>query len=131
MPLTIDQQLASADNFAILASSTVTNSGNTVITGGNLGLYPGTSVTGFPPGVVTPPGVQDITDAIAQQAEVDLTTAYLYFAGLTPSITIPAAMDGQTYTAGTYSKATGLLLNVGQTVTLNGQGNANAQFVFQ
>ena len=62
MPLTIDQQLASADAFAVLASSTVTNSGATVITGGNLGLYPGTSVTGFPPGVVVPPAVQHITD---------------------------------------------------------------------
>ena len=69
MPLTIDQQLASADAFAVLASSTVTNSGATVIQGGNLGLFPGTSITGFPPGVVAPPAVTHATDQVANQAE--------------------------------------------------------------
>lgn len=127
----LDSLLLSANKFAVLAGSTVTNSGATVITGGNLGLYPGTSVTGFPPGVVVPPGVQHITDAVAQQAEVDLTTAFTYFSTLTPATTIVGALDGQTFTPGTYNSGSSILLNVGQTVTLDGQGNANAQFVFQ
>jgi hypothetical protein len=128
---TLDSQLLSAAAFVVLAGSTVTNSGPTVITGGNLGLYPGTSVTGFPPGVVVPPGVQHVTDSVAQQAETDLTTAYLFYAGVTPSSPIVGALDGQTFTAGTYKSASSILLNVGQTVTLNAQGNPNAQFLFQ
>ena len=128
---TLDQLLFSAAAFDVLAGSTVTNSGATVLTGGNLGLYPGTSVTGFPPGVVVPPGVQHITDSVAQQAQTDLTTAFTYFSTLTPATTIVGALDGQTFTAGTYNSGSAILLNVGQTVTLNAQGNPNAQFVFQ
>ena len=73
MPLltTIDAQLKSAANFAVLGSSTVTNSGATVISGANLGLYPGTSVTGFPPGIVVPPATEQITTQVANQAEID------------------------------------------------------------
>src|ERR1700676_2533327 len=95
---TLDSLLLSANKFVVLAGSTVTNSGATVITGGNLGLSPGTSVTGFPPGVVTPPGVQHITDSVAAQAEVDLTTAFTHFSTLTPATTIVGALDGQTFT---------------------------------
>ena len=84
MPLSIDQQLASADAFAVLASSTVTNSGATVIAGGNVGLYPGTSITGFPPGVVVPPAVQHITDQVANHAELDARTAYTVYSTLAP-----------------------------------------------
>jgi len=130
MALTIDQLLGSADNFAVLAGSTVTNSGATVISGANLGLSPGTSVTGFPPGTLIAPAVEHITDAVAAQAQTDLTTAYIYFAGLTGATPIVGALDGQTFTAGLYSGGA-ILLNVGQTVTLNGQGNPNAQFIFQ
>jgi hypothetical protein len=62
---TLDSLLGSAAAFDVLASSTVTNSGATVLVGGNLGLYPGSSITGFPPGVVTPPGVIHLTDSVA------------------------------------------------------------------
>ncbi len=65
--------LGTALNFTVLAGSTVTNTGPSVITG-NLGLDPGSSVTGFPPGTVT--GVQHISDAVALQAKNDLSTAY-------------------------------------------------------
>jgi Ice-binding-like len=126
MAQTIDQILASADNFAVLAGSAITNSGNTVITGANLGLSPGTSVTGFPPGVVTPPAVQHITDSVAAQAQSDLTAAYLTLAAMGPATPIVGALDGQTFTPGTYSGGA-ILLNVGATVTLNGAGT----YVFQ
>ena len=127
MPLTIDQQLASADAFAVLASSTVTNSGATVITGGNLGLYPGTSVTGFPPGVVVPPAVQHITDQIANQAELDAMAAYVFFQAQPGATPIVGNLNGQTLTPGIYSSATSMDLSVGGTLTLSGNGN----FIFQ
>jgi Ice-binding-like len=65
--------LGTALNFTVLAGSTITNTGPSVITG-NLGLDPGSSVTGFPPGTVT--GVKHISDAVALQAKNDLSTAY-------------------------------------------------------
>src|SRR5579863_3444004 len=72
--------LGSADAFAVLAGSTVTNTGPTTVDG-SLGVAPGSAITGFPPGTVTG-GVQHAADAVAQQAENDVTTAYNELAGL-------------------------------------------------
>lgn len=65
--------LGTADDFAILAGTTITNTGSSVING-DLGLSPGTSVTGFPPGIIN--GTEHITDTTAAQAQTDLITAY-------------------------------------------------------
>ena len=75
--------------------------------------------------------MQHVTDGVAQQAELDLTTAYLFYAGKTPATTIVGALDGQTFTPGTYNSGSTILLNVGQTVTLDAQGDPTAQFIFQ
>jgi hypothetical protein len=115
--------LATAASFAILASSTITNTGATVITG-NLGLYPGTSVTGFPPGSVV--GTQHITDGAAQQAEIDATAAYNFLQSKPPG-TVEGTLDGLTLTPGTYTSGSTMILNVGQTLALNGAG----LYVFQ
>jgi hypothetical protein len=131
MALSIDQLLGSAVNFEVLASSTVTNSGATNIIGGNLGLYPGTSVTGFPPGVVDPPAVQHITDSVANQAEIDANTAYNYFQALAGGVTVVGNLAGQTLLPGIYKSATSMDLSVGGTLTLNGNGDPNAVFIFQ
>src|ERR1700682_1235912 len=66
-------RLGTALNFTVLAGSTITNTGPSVITG-NLGLSPGSAVTGFPPGSVT--GVKHIHDAVALKGKNDLITAY-------------------------------------------------------
>lgn len=123
---TVTQELASAANFAVLASSTVTNSGATVIAGENLGLYPGTSVTGFPPGIVVPPAVNHITDQVANQAELDAMTAWTFYKNMAPGTTI-SELAGQTLVPGTYTAASTLDLSVGGTLTLNGSGT----YIFQ
>lgn len=116
--------LGTAAPFSVLGGQTVTNTGNSVITG-NLGLYPGTSITGFPPGVLN--GVQHATDAVALQAQTDLTTAYNSAAGRTP-VTVDPLLGGQSLVAGVYQAPTQSLTG---TLTLDGQNNSNAVFIFQ
>jgi hypothetical protein len=118
--------LGTADPVAVLAGSTVTNTGPTVVTG-DLGLSPGTSVTGFPPGTVN--GTQHITDPVAAQAQTDLTTAYNNAAAQATTGTVSADLGGQTLTPGVYTTASSLGLT--GALTLDAQGNANAVFIFQ
>ena len=67
--------LGNAAPFAVLGGQTVTNTGPTVVTG-DLGVSPGTAVTGFPPGIVVPPGTIHAGDAIAIAAQTDNTAAF-------------------------------------------------------
>ena len=129
-PCQADIPLGSAANFIIIAGSTITSTGATVVTGGNMALSPGSSITGFPPGVLITPGVMDITNAVAAQAQLDLTTAYNDAAGLANPAALPADLSGLTLTPGLYKAATSTMISTGN-LTLNGQGNANAVFIFQ
>lgn len=122
--------MGSAASFEVLAGSTVTNTGPTIITGGDLGLSPGSAVTGFPPGTLTPPAVMHVTDPTAAQAELDLTTAYLYAAGLPGGAVLPGNLSGLTFPPGLYTNSSTVMLTAGN-VTLDAQGNANAVFIFQ
>jgi len=117
--------LGTAGSFAVLAGSTVTNTGPSVING-DLGVRPGTSITGFPPGLVN--GTQHSADAVALQAQKDLTIAYNDAAGRAPTATVTADLGGQTLVAGVY---TGTTLSLTGTLTLDAQGNPNAVFIFQ
>src|SRR5882762_5740267 len=77
--------LGSAANFAVLAGSTVTNTGPTIING-DLGVWPGTAVTGFyPPGEVNGT-IHALGDTAAQQAQASLAIAYNDAAGLTVGV---------------------------------------------
>ncbi len=118
--------IGTAANFAILAASEVTSTGLSVVTGGNIGISPGTSLTGFGPGVLTPPAVQDLGDPVAAKAEADAHTAFTHYNGLAAIPIASPVMDGQTFVPGTYSSGT-LSLSAGTTVTLNGIGT----YVFQ
>jgi hypothetical protein len=122
--------LGSAANFVILAGSTVTNTGPTIISLGDLGLSPGSAVTGFPPGTLTSPAVMHVTDPTAAQAQLDLTTAYNYTAGLLGGAVLAGDMSGLTFTPGLYKTSSTVMLSSGN-VTLDAQGNANAVFIFQ
>jgi hypothetical protein len=120
--------LGTAGSYAVLAGSTVTNTGSSVLTG-DLGVWPGTAVTGFPPGIVNG-GTIHAGDAAAAQAQHDLTTAYNAAAGLTRTGTLTGQnLGGQTLTPGVYFFASSAQLT-GQ-LTLNNLGNPNALFVFQ
>jgi hypothetical protein len=119
--------LGTAAAYAVLAGQTVTNTGPTTITG-DLGVSPGSAVTGFPPGIVTGSGSIHVADAAALQAQADVTTAYNDAAGRTATATITADLGGQTFGPGVYAGGT---LGLTGTVTLNAQGDPNAVFVFQ
>jgi hypothetical protein len=127
--------LNTAGNFAVLAGSTVTNTGNTVISGGNVGVSPGTAITGFfsvdgGPGTIMAPYTTHIADAVAVQAQSDLTTAYDAAVNLAPTQALTGQdLGGLTLTPGVYFFSTSAQLT--GTLTLNDQGNPNAQFVFQ
>jgi hypothetical protein len=71
-----------------------------------------------------------VTDPTAAQAELDLTTAYLYAAGLPGGAVLPGDMSGLTFTPGLYTTSSTVELSAGN-VTLDAQGNANAVFIFQ
>ncbi len=119
--------LGTATSFAVLAGQTVTNTGASVISG-DLGVSPGTAVTGFPPGIVVN-GTQHAADAVALQAQSDLTTAYNDAAGRTPATAVSTDLGGQTLAPGVY-KAAGALGLTG-TVTLDAHGDSSAVFIFQ
>ncbi|GAC1527838.1 MAG: hypothetical protein NVS2B6_15690 [Thermoleophilaceae bacterium] len=118
--------LGTADRFSVLGGTTVTNTGPSVLTG-DLGVSPGTAITGFPPGTVT--GAVHANDAVAQQAQADLVTAYNDAAGRSSTATISADLAGRTLTPGVYTSASSLALT--GDLTLNAQGDPNAVFVFQ
>lgn len=118
--------LGTARSYAVLAGSTVTNTGPSVING-DLGLSPGTAVTGFPPGLVN--GTIHAADAAALQAKTDLKTAYNVAAAEQPPHPVTGDLGGQTLTKGVYNSATSLGLT--GALTLDGQGDPNSVWVFQ
>jgi hypothetical protein len=105
----------------------------TCVTGGrinaDIAISPGSTVTGFPPCVIT--GVQNLANAIADQAQIDLTSAYNTLAGLPcpPANAIVADLGGTTKPAGVYCSASSI--GVTGALTLDGGGDPNAYFVFQ
>ncbi|MGB6691174.1 MAG: ice-binding family protein [Terracidiphilus sp.] len=120
--------LGTAQSFAVLGASTVTNTGPSVITG-DLGLSPGTSITGFPPGIVDGGSIH-ATDAQAQHAQADATNTYGVLAGQACNTTygVPTDLGGKTLVPGVYCFASSAALT--GTLTLNAGGNPNAAFIF-
>jgi hypothetical protein len=120
--------LGTAANFEVLAGSGVSNTGKTNVTG-NLGVSPGTAVTGFGPGTVSGTISTGVGSA-AGAAQNDLTTAYNNAQGLTLCpITVSGDLGGLTLAPGLYKSTSSLAIT--GTLTLDAQGNANAVFIFQ
>jgi ice-binding like protein/Big-like domain-containing protein len=120
--------LGAAGGFAVLAASTVTNGGASIITG-NLGLSPGISVTGFPPGILN--GTLHIADPTSAAAQLALTAAYIDAAGRTlGAIGLAGNLGGQTLAPGLYKSASSLEISSGD-LTLDAQGDANAVYIFE
>lgn len=119
--------LGTAGSFAVLAGSTVTNTGPSTISG-DVGVNPGTAVTGFPPGQVSN-GTIHVADGVAAQAQSDAATAFGDAAGRPSNGTIAGDLAGRTLVAGVYSSPSTLELS--GTLTLDGQGDPGAVFIFQ
>jgi hypothetical protein len=119
--------LGTASNYAVLGATTVTSAGNSVVTGGNVGVSPGTAITGFPPGIITPPATEQSGGSAAGQAHTDAQTAFTYYNGLAGATTIMTPVNGQTLTPGLYKTTATLDLSAGATLTLNGPGT----YIFQ
>ena len=121
--------LGTVSPFVVLGGQTVTNTGPSVLNG-DLGVAPGTALPGFGlPAVVN--GATHANDAVASQAQADLTVAYDVAAGqpVAPSDDLTGQdLGGKTLVAGAYRYTSSAQLT--GTVTLDAQGDPNAQFVF-
>lgn len=121
--------LGTSVTYGVLGDTTVTNTGSSVITG-DLGLYPGTSVTGFPPGTIS--GTENVNNGAAQAALAAAGSAYTAGQAMVGATVLSAS----TYDAGGTTIAPGLYkvgssLAITGTLTLDGGGNSNAIWVFQ
>jgi hypothetical protein len=124
----VSPALGAAGTFVILGGSTVTNTGATALTG-DLGVSPGTAVTGFPPGTMS--GSTHAGDATSAAAMADLTIAYNDAAGRTLApVTVAGNLGGLTLPPGLYKSTSSLAISSGD-LTLDAQGDPNAVFIFQ
>lgn len=117
--------LGTAASFAVLAGSGITNTGPTRITG-DVGTFPTTSRTGF--ASVTLIGTDHGGDAVTQGAKDALVTTYDDAFGRTPATSVPVELGGSTLPAGVYTSPT---FGLTGTLTLDAEGRADAEFVFQ
>lgn len=121
--------LGTSSTFAILAGSTVTNTGATTSIVGSVGVSPGSAITGIPVGQPTG-GTVHAADPTALAAQTDLTAAYNDLAGRARNATMTGInLGNRTFQTGVFFWSTSAQLT--GTVTLDAQGDANAVFIFQ
>jgi len=124
-----DQMPVCLANFAIMASQAINSAGNSVITG-DLGVTPGTSVVGFPPGTFSGT-IYTGTNVNVTQNMLAITAAFADAAGRSVGpVAVAGDLGGQTLTAGLY-RASGALQIVAGDLTLDAKGDVNSVFIFQ
>jgi hypothetical protein len=122
-------KLGTTASFAVLGGEAVTNTGPSVLTG-DLGVSSGTSITGFPPGIVNAPYAIHNNDGVAIQAQADLIKAYDDAAGRTPFTDLSGQdLGGMTLKRGIYRFSSAAQLT--GKLTLDAEGDPDAVFVFQ
>lgn len=121
--------LGGAADFALLAGSAITSTGATNITG-EVGLSPGTSIGGFPPGILV--GSIQINTMSAVQGKLDLIAAYNEAAGRTSTeiFTLSGNIGGLTLTPGLYKTTSSLAISSGD-VTFDAEGKPGSVFIIQ
>ena len=130
IPSTADAavSLNTAANYGVLAATAVTNTGFSVVTG-DVGVGPGTSITGFPPGLIVQ-GSLHSNDGPANVAKADALVAYTSLAGMTTTQDLTGVdLGGLTLFPGVYSFSTSAQLT--GILTLNGLGMLDPVFVFK
>jgi len=129
-PTAID--LGCAAPYAIMAGSTITSTGLSIING-DVALSPGSALVGFPPGIIN--GVQEITTPTAADAKICLTTAFNDGQSRSlNAISLPGQLGGLTLAPGLYSNSSTSGISGTEAngiLTLDAQGNANAVWIFQ
>jgi len=113
--------------FGLLAASTITNvpGTNSKITG-DVGVFPGSSITGFESVRIS--GSFHLADYVAAAAQNSITTAFTSGMSLS-GVTIPADLGGLRLTPGVYSNTTSV--GITGTLILDGEGNPNSSWVFK
>jgi len=121
--------MAGVSNFAIIAGSAITNTGATSITG-DMGLSPGTSCGGFPPGKLV--GSLQVNTNLSTQGKLDLTAAFNEAKARTSTdiVTLSGNIGGLTLSPGLYKSTSSLAISSGD-VTFDAKGNSNAVFIIQ
>ena len=125
-PTPVAPVVSGFDNFMVLAGSTITNAGDTSVSG-DIGTYPGTSITGFPPGTIS--GVFHYADYVAAAGEAAAQQLYNALMLMTSAQTVSGDLGGQTLLPGVYTSSS--TLGVTGILTLDAQGDPNAVWVFQ
>ncbi len=125
-PLRVD--LGTSANYSVLAGSEITNTLTTDLQG-DLGVSPGTAITGFPPGVAQ--GETHIGDAVAQQAQSDAEAAFFDAKGRIFTQTVSGDIAGLTFQSGVFMSAAALETSADAIVTLDGEHDDNSVFIFQ
>ncbi len=119
--------LGSAASFSVLGAQTVTNTGPTALAG-DLGVSPGSAITGFPPGLVL--GTTHAADTAAANAQSDTTSAYDLLSGAPCTVDLTGQdLAGKTLVEGVYCFTSDALLT--GNLTLDAQNHADAVFIFK